>query len=433
MDQVEWMNLLGFSRIFGAFRMAVAPRMIFLAYLLVVSIYAGGKGLDLLWGTPVSPNEILVDIRTPKIYVDYPEDGSFYIDSDLASANNRGIFQTFLIEEARAFGHVINSALSLDFGLDNFLRGEGTASGGFIGGLATMFIVVPTWLLTSHPYFSLVLSLYIFLVTCYFGGAMARLAAMNATHNLRPSPKILLNYARRRYLAYALSPVIPLAMLLVIGLLMTLGGWIAFNLPGLDILGGLLFGLFLIGGFLIALLIIGLVVSTTLMPAAVAVDGCDAFDAISRAFNYAMGRPWRFVFYQSIVTAFGFITYLLLGYIVIFALGIVRFFVGLGSDNFENLLPGPTAGDLGPFFYFPHWDQLSTTGEITAILISIWVKLLLMILPAYAIAYIVSSQTWVYLLLRRAADGTGLDQIEFVDDDESYLEPSAPEKVEPQG
>jgi len=43
-------------------------------------------------------------------------------------------------------------------------------------------------------------------------------------------------------------------------------------------------------------------------------------------------------------------------------------------------------------------------------ILSWWVYVLNVLVAAYMVSYAMTAQTWVYLLLRRAADGTGLNE-----------------------
>ncbi|NJL30994.1 MAG: collagen-like protein [Phycisphaerales bacterium] len=101
---------------------------------------------------------------------------------------------------------------------------------------------------------------------------------------------------------------------------------------------------------------------------------------------------------------------------VFLTLWLTRFFVSLGVfrkadlgvDRFEAILPSPRFGALA---YNTDLWLLGITGKVSAIVISIWVYALVGLLAAFAISYFLSANTWIYLLLRRDADGTEFDEI----------------------
>jgi hypothetical protein len=60
----------------------------------------------------------------------------------------------------------------------------------------------------------------------------------------------------------------------------------------------------------------------------------------------------------------------------------------------------------------------------------VWIKLLIAVLPAFAVSYYFNAQTWVYLLLRRSADLVDFDDVYIEPDPETVTAP-ADDKVEP--
>jgi hypothetical protein len=57
----------------------------------------------------------------------------------------------------------------------------------------------------------------------------------------------------------------------------------------------------------------------------------------------------------------------------------------------------------------------------------VWLKLLIALLPAFTVSYYFCAYTWMYLLLRRAADGTEFDDLYL---DEPIPDPDAAPPVE---
>lgn len=441
-ERVDWLALFPFLHLFRGFRMALHPGKLLLALLMVLGVYLGGLGLDLVWGPRVHQGELDRYLtRSPQDYaqwVQWMNDAA--AKGDLGRSDpRRGIFQTILEVELDAFQRLVVSATSLNFGVTEFLAGQGLQSGGVLGSLLTMIVVVPGWLYRTHPGFLAVFLLWAFLLTALFGGAISRLAALQACRDERISPFAALRFVGSRYPWFVLAPVIPLVVALLLGLGLALVG-VLFNWRVTDVLASLIFGLLLLGGVAIALTLIGLVLGSSLLFPAMAVEGADAFDAISRAFNYLLGRPWRFLFYWATMLVYGAVTYLFVGLMVYFSLWTTKAFVGwwvfsdtpAGVNRFDAIFPSPRLGEL---MHQVDWSALegTGTGSVAAALVLVWVKLVIALLPAFAVSFYFCEQTWIYLLLRRWADGAELDEVYLEPGDAQDL-PAAtepPDKLEP--
>ncbi len=414
-EGVDWASLLPVIRLFAAFRMAIHPAKLLLALMLVIVLYLGGLALDTVWGVQVYPGEV-------SRYIERPSD---QYDAWLALQRRHlgqarelgrddpriGIFDTLLSAEIEAFRRLIVSASSFDFGLRALASSQPSAAGGVIGALFLMVVGIPGWLVRTHPGFTAVYCGFAFLLTAWVGGAICRLAALHACANRRPSAFTALHFAGRKYIWFVLAPLIPVVLALFVGLLLALVGLALFNLPILDVIGAALFGVLLLGGFVMALLLVGFAGASNLLWPAVAVEGSDAFDAISRAFNYVYGRPWRYLFYSAAALVYGAITYLFFGFVVYLVLLLTKASVGAwvfaemaegGPNRFDAVLPDTELGQLMPA---ADWDGLDRSGKVSAALVNVWVKLLISFLPAFALSYYFCAQTWIYLLLRQSADG----------------------------
>jgi len=84
-------------------------------------------------------------------------------------------------------------------------------------------------------------------------------------------------------------------------------------------------------------------------------------------------------------------------------------------NRFEAIFPAP---ELGALSYEVDWTRLDRSGKAAAAIIRVWVYLTIGLLAAFAISFYFCSNTWVYLLLRRSADGTDFEEV--------YLETAEP-------
>lgn len=338
----------------------------------------------------------------------------------------RGVFETALKGELAAFERLVTSATSLNFGFDDLLDRQRHVPGDtLLGSLQEMLLKIPCWLWSLHRGHLLGYLAYALLVWSLLGGAMARMSACQAAAMVSPrtwessaEKASAIVFAAHRWLWFIACPLIPLALAAAIGWgMLTVSGFLWFNLPGLDMIGGLLFGLMLVLGMVIVLLLAGLAACIGLMTPALAVEGTDAFDVVSRCYNYVLGRPWHWAFYTLVSLVYGAICYVFVGALVFAAIAVTHGFVtqgvmadaAMGVDRFSAMLPLPQLGHLA---YVPDWSLLPLTGRIAAALVGLWVYACIGLLASYWISYFLSANTWIYLLLRRSADGAEMDEID---------------------
>lgn len=429
LDGIDWRATFPFLRLFGAFSMAIQPGRLMLSLMLVLLVYLGGTAMDFAWGPSVNPNEI-------NAYARYDAQRfSEWLEHTGSQGRQDYIFKTLVDQQVGAFERLVVSATSLDFGLADLAGGKGADSGGVIGALASMAVRTPGWLYRTHPGFMVVFLLYAFALTSLIGAAICRVAAIDACLGTHSSAFGALKFARDHWVQVMLAPLIPLGVIVVIRLVLALAGWVFFNVAVLDIIGAVLYGLFLLLGFVAAMLLIGLALGVNLLIPGIAVEATDAFDAVSRAYNYVVGRPWRYLFYTAVMIVYGAVAYLLVGLVVFSTIWFTKQCLALGAvsevapgiTRLDAVMPDPLWGRL---LSDANWDNLGGTGTVAAALVMVWIKLLIAVLPAFAVSYYFNAQTWVYLLLRRSAD-----RVEF---DEVYVEPQpeeaggpARDKVEP--
>ncbi len=437
-ERIDWLAALPFLRLFGAFRMAIQPGRLLLSLMLVLLLYLGGVAMDFAWGPRVYPNEVQAYAQKSdqrfELWLENMRAQDDPAQVDQTRIKKTYIFDTLLKQQIGAFERLVVSATALDFGLADLASGRGADSRGVIGALASMVVRTPGWLYATHPGFMVLYLLYAFMLTALVGGAVCRVAAIDACRGGHTSTFAALRYALDHWAQFMIAPLIPLGLVVVIRLALAIAGWVLFNLPVTDVIGAVFFGLFLLGGFLAAMLLIGLALGVNLLLPAIAVEATDAFDAVSRAYNYVVGRPWRYFFYSAVMIVYGAVTYMLIGLVVFSTIWITQNCLGAaavaevapGQTRLDAILPAPQWGTM---LSTPDWEHLSGSGMVAAAIVMVWIKLLIAILPAFALSYYFNAQTWVYLLLRKAADRVGYDEVFLEPDDDEQA--SAEDKVEP--
>ncbi len=352
-----------------------------------------------------------------------------------------GAFEAAMHHKLALLNELVVAAVNLNLGLGALMpHGDGpvAADSSVVGVSRKLVVDMPCWLFTNHKWFVVAYGIGAFFLWACLGGALTRMAAVHATRDDRASFAEALRFGIRRWFAFVIAPVAPLLLvLLIIGLLIA-GGWVM-NLWVVDVLGALFFPLALIAGLCATFIVILLAASINQLYPAIAVESTDAFDAISRAFGYVRGKPWRTILYNGVALLYGSITYLFLSVVVYFTLMFTRSAVALGYyrspngvDQFDAIMPDPAVGNLLPSV---DWHMLDWSGKVAGCLIQMWVWLVVALLVAFGISFYTSAGTWVYLLLRRAADGTELGDlyVEGPPPDEGPGEPQAMAPAESEG
>ncbi len=275
------------------------------------------------------------------------------------------------------------------------------------------------WLVTQHWVFAVIYLLTALVTTGLFVGAIYRIASLHACRDEKISVFQALKFSASKLPSFITAPLIPLALILAIGGLLTLGGLVA-NFPFIGpIIMGALFLLALLAGLAIAFLLTGLIGGGPLLYPAIAVEGSDSFDAISRSYHYVFARPFRTGLYGLVALIYGVITYLFIRLFIYVGLSATHMFVkwgvigggsylAEGADRLDVIWTAPEFQALWGRF---SWAAMSGGDRIAAVLIAMWVLPFAALVAAYLISYFASASTCIYLLLRRKVDATDLDEV----------------------
>jgi len=244
--------------------------------------------------------------------------------------------------------------------------------------------------------------LWAVLVWAFFGGCIARVAAVRLAAGERVTWGAMLRHARTKWRAYVAAPLFPLVTVLLLTLPVALAGFLFLRLDWTVLIAGLVWPLLLLAGFLMALLLLGLAFGWPLMWATIASEGTDSFDALSRSYSYTYERPLHYLFYAVVAAVFG-----ILGWIVVvnFAAGVIA------------LTTGAAAWGAGA----ARVDEVTAASGFSALgagaaLIRFWIGCVKLLAVAYLFSYFWTAATAIYLLLRRNVDATEMDEV-FLDED----------------
>ena len=333
------------------------------------------------------------------------------------AARGRGVFATFMEYETAQVDQIAAGVIGFNW----------TGPAGVFPSLRAAIFTAPGWAFAKHPLHAILMSLVMLFSWSVFGGAIARIAAVHVARDEKISVRQALRFSSNKLMSFFAAPVMPMLIVGAIALVLALVG----VLTEIPFVGGLV-GFVIGAGFIVAIFIgvllacslIGTVAGFNLMYPTIAVEGSDAFDAVSRSFSYVFARPWKVLFYALLSLAYAAVTYVALRLIVYLTL------VGLhtalnawtrapdgteGATSFAHAWRGPQ----GPFELAPPIDYFNLTfaEKSTAFLLSFWLYLFVSLLAAYLLSFFVSSGTITYYLLRRDVDATPTDDVYLDPDD----------------
>jgi hypothetical protein len=214
------------------------------------------------------------------------------------------------------------------------------------------------------------------------------------------------------------------------------------NIPRL---GELIMGVFMLlavlAGALIAVVLIGTVAGFNLMFPAVAYDGSDCFDAVSRSFSYVYSKPWQMGFYTAIAAVYGAVCYTFVRFFAFLLLWASRWFLQLGvwvdssskeANKLAAVWPEPSFVDLY------NSSALTTTiwsESFAAFLVYLVSLLVIGLVVSFIISFYFSANTIIYSLMRKQVDNTALEDIytlvEEAKSDSTTVE-SRPDEAQPE-
>jgi len=290
------------------------------------------------------------------------------------------------------------------------------------------------WLISKHWLLAILMLAVALAVWSLFGGAIHRIAALHFGREQKISIGQALRFSAGKFLSFYFAPLIPLAIIFVIGAFIIAGGF-ALGSWGGGIVMGLLLPLALGAGLLIAFLLVGLGAGGSLMYPTIAVESSDSFDAIGRSYSYVYGRPWRAAFYGLVAAFYAVICYTFVRFCAFLTLATTHWFVSAGvigggqtvsplADKLDVLWPAPTFDTL---MSAAPSEAMSGAEPVGAWLVWFWTMLVAVTVLAFLLSFCASAKTVIYFLLRRRIDATDLDDV-YVDEPQEDFGPEPAEE-----
>jgi len=372
-DGVDFGQLVRFPMIFRAVTSAMQPPRILIALACIMLLAAGGRSWDAIAGAR--------EIDSPSI------------TGDVTTTIERAAYDHAVMMKATAFEHIARGFVTLD--VDRMLFGGRMLAG------------MPGRMWTYHPVFVVIFGLYALLLCSVFGGALCRMSACQNAQQERLRIGDAFRFVRESVFSLVAAPLLPLVSIAIVGVVLMIPG-LLMAIPGLEVIGSLLYGLALVLGLLLALLIIGYAIGFPMLIPAVACERCTASDAMQRAYAYVIQRPLHVIGYFAVAMIGLIVGFGIVSLVATVTLQVTALFYGLFAPE-DSVMR--FAGDA-TFLQVSRPDAVPS-AEMTASLwfIRFWEGLVQAIVIAYLGGYFFAASTISYLLVRRSCDGQDVDEI----------------------
>lgn len=415
---IDWKAAFPALHLFRAFRIAIHPSKLLLALVFLYLILGVGRGLDLLWPSAHSYPAVAYPLTELPTRPTATSDGT----TATSGGSLSGPFDVLLTWQLTQLHGLVDAVIYLDLH-DVPQR------------VYNLTLRPLAWTLSRHPVFATLFGSVLLLAWALFGGAIARIAAVHVARDEKISMRNALRFASGKLLSFLFAPVILFLFIGGLGFAIAVTH-LVFYLPwGLGpALAGFVFILTILAALVMTLALFGTLGGFGLMYPTIAVEGTDAFDAISRSFSYFFARPWKLLFYSLIALVYGSLTYLFLKLFIFVLFTLIQAFqVWFLTESLRadyRLFFPPL--DFRSLSYTPDREAMSSLGlKAGASVVSFWFHILVYALGAFAISFFISAQTIIYYLLRLDVDVTELDDVYLEEADEDDIAEQALPDAEP--
>jgi len=415
---LELLDNLLFPKIFQTFRIAIQPSKLFIAFSALVIICLAGRLMDIhkTVGADKGPQGRQTELQ---IYMTNPDGVRPYIEGLKESGERAGVFATLWDFAAAKFKGAVDSVFAINV--------QGVAAN-----IVDFFIAI-RWAIKYHFVYCIIFFAITLAAISAGGGAICRIAALQFARGEKPGLKEAIRFGIQKFTSFFAAPLVPIGIIIFIGVFIFLLGLIG-NIPRI---GELIMAVFMllafIAGALIAVVFIGAVAGFNLMPPAVAYDGSDCFDAISRSFSYVYARPWRMTFYTAVAAVYGAICYTFVRFFAFLLLWTTHRFLHLGvwvNNSSKQINKLPAIWPEPKFTMLVDTSTLATANwseSLSAFLIHLLLWGVIGLIVSFIMSFYFSANTIIYALMRNRVDNTALDDIYTPHFNETTIEPTIAE------
>jgi hypothetical protein len=314
----------------------------------------------------------------------------------------------------------------------------------FLGAGAAVIVglAIAAWILASdwNGLFGLFQLIWGLVVMSFFGTAIARIAALNATTDDTVGPRSAVRFALKKFTTTIWALIMPVLATLAFGAVVAVISILG-RVPAVGAVWYIILGVLYVIPVLIALLFAAILLvytpSLLLFQPVIAVEGNDSFEAVSTSYSFVATKPWRLAFYALAAATYGWIVIRVAAMVFVGAGILVNWFMahGMGPRMLEKIDALDLSAILGSpwqFWWFPAYNGIEhfTGGHVLASFkaadtlgghfIVAWQHVLLVAFLAFVVSLFYSLITQIFLLMRKACYATPFDEV--------YIETTEEEK-----
>lgn len=300
----------------------------------------------------------------------------------IAQAEPRGVATVFLDGERAALRKCLGALFALD-------------PDALLAGAVEAVFTLPAAAVRRAP---VVFPLALLVALCaisFLAGGLCRMAAVHAGRGARLGAREGAQFSRARWPHLVALPLLPSLAIGALALIVALFA-VLIQVPVLNLISAALFVVPLLVALLGAVLALVAIAGFPLMPAAVAVEECDAGDAITRAGALVLARPLEWILMLVVSVA----ALALGGIVVEGALLLAR----SGIDGLMGLVAGPV-GEAFASGGRHAVEALFGPDRLAAMAIGFWRRLFELLGSAYLFGLACDLATRAYLSMRERVDG----------------------------
>jgi hypothetical protein len=382
--------------------MAIQPSKLLIAFGMIAAIGLAGGIMDIHKTVAATPGTQGRETEL-QIFLKSPERVEAYIEKYAMSKEKSGVFSTLWHYGKDRFHGVIRNifAMNLPGVLDN----------------AEEYLRALEWAVRHHYIYCVIFVIIELCILSIGGGAICRIAALQFARDEKPGITEALAFSLKKFRGFFMAPLVPAGfIMLLVGLIFLLG--LLANIPfGLgELIVAIFTWLALAAGAAVAALLIGTAAGFNLMYPAIAYDGSDCLDAVSRSFNYVYARPWRMGFYTIAAFIYGALCYIFVRFFAFLLLWSAYEGLRLGAGLNSNL---GLQDKITAIWAEPSFGQLLALSTQTsgiaergaALLVYMSALIVVGLVVSFVISFYFSSNTVIYALMRNKVDDTPLDEI----------------------
>jgi hypothetical protein len=408
-ESSQLIERLLFPNIFQTFRMAIQPSKLIIAFLALAVICLAGWLMDFSKTVITDGRGETTELQVYMESVQEPDMLTKFREKYKKTGGRRGVFSTLWQFDRERFHGALYSLFAFNIP-------------GVAANVAGCFKAI-SWAFRYHFLYCIIFGVIKLAVISVAGGAICRISALQFARGEKPGLTESLRFGAKKFLSLFTAPLVPVGIVVFIGLFVFLLGLVG-NVPRV---GELIMGVFMflafVAGALIAVVLIGAVAGFNLMFPAVAYDGSDCFDAISRSFSYVYSRPWRMCFYTAVAAVYGAICYIFARFFVFLLLWATYWALQLGIwadnsskevDKLTAIWPEPRFMNLlgQSSFASTNWSE-----SLAAFLVYLLLLVVIGLLVSFIISFYFSANTIIYALMRNRVDNTVLEDISVLSEE----------------